>query len=216
MTMTVLLADDHQIFRDGLRPLLTAQPDIEVVAEAETGPEALELARQHVPDIAILDISMPDMTGLEVARHLADELPAIRVIFLSMHSDRRYVIEALRTGARGYLLKDAGFDELLAAVRSVCDGHVYLGAAVNEQVIRDYLSLADPADSTALAPLSSREREVLKLLAEGLATKQIADRLAISIKTVETHRKSIMDKLEIRSVAELTKMAIREGLTPLD
>jgi len=216
MAVTILLADDHRIFRDGLRPLLEAQDDLEVVAEAETGPDALEAARTHRPDVAVLDISMPGMTGLEVARRLAVDAPSVRVVFLSMHSDRRYVVEALRSGARGYLLKDAGFDELLAAVRAVAEDHVYLGHTVREQVIRDYIHIADVEESPVLAALSTREREVLKLLAEGLGTKQIAERLAISAKTVETHRKGVMDKLEIRSVAELTRLAIREGLTPLD
>ena len=216
MTVRLLLADDHRIFRDGLRPLLAAHADLQVVAEAEDGEEALRLCLQHRPDVAVLDISMPGLNGLEVARCLAREAPEVRVIFLSMHSDRRYVLEALRVGAKGYLLKDAGFDELLSAVRAVHDGHVFLGDAVNEQVLRDYLSLAETGGDGALAPLSPREREVLKLLAEGGSTKEIAHELSVSVKTVETHRKAVMDKLEIRSIAELTKYAIREGLTALD
>ena len=216
MTVRLLLADDHRIFRDGLRPLLAAHADLQVVAEAEDGEEALRLCLQHRPDVAVLDISMPGLNGLEVARRLAREAPEVRVIFLSMHSDRRYVLEALRVGAKGYLLKDAGFDELLSAVRAVHDGHVFLGDAVNEQVLRDYLSLAETGGDGALAPLSPREREVLKLLAEGGSTKEIAHELSVSVKTVETHRKAVMDKLEIRSIAELTKYAIREGLTALD
>ena len=216
MTVTVLLADDHRIFRDGLRPLLAAQPDLEVVAEAEDGLEALRLARELEPTVAVLDISMPGLNGLEVTRRLAREAPAVRTVILSMHSDRRFVLEALRAGARGYLLKDAGFEELLVAIREVCEDRIHLGAAVSEQVIRDYVSLADAEEGSAFALLSAREREVLQLLAEGLATKEIADRLNLSVKTVESHRKAVMDKLEIRSIAELTKYAIREGLTPLD
>lgn len=216
MSVTILLADDHRIFRAGLRPLLAAQPDLEVVAEADDGLRALELARELKPDVAVLDITMPGLNGLEVARHLAQEAPEVKVIILSMHSDRRYVLEALRAGARGYLLKDAGFEELLMAIRAVVAGRVHLGAAVGEQVVRDYVQMADTNDRGVFALLSGREREVLQLLAEGLATKEIADRLALSVKTVESHRKAVMDKLAIRSIAELTKFAIREGLTPLD
>lgn len=216
MTVTILLADDHRIFRDGLRPLLAAQPEFAVVAEAEDGLEALRLALELEPTVAVLDISMPGLSGIEVARRLAHEAPGVRTIILSMHSDRRFVLEALRAGARGYLLKDTGFTELVTAIRAVCAGRIHLGADISEQVIRDYLTLADTGPGGALAVLSGREREVLQLLAEGLATKEIADRLHLSGKTVESHRKAVMDKLEIRSIAELTKFAIREGLTPLD
>ena len=213
---TILLADDHRIFRAGLRPLLAAQPDLVVVGEADDGLAALALARELRPDVAVLDITMPGLNGLEVTRHLAAEAPAVRVIILSMHSDRRYVLEALRAGARGYLLKDSGFEELLVAIRAVRDGSVHLGAAVGEQVIRDYVDAARGDTGGAFALLSGREREVLQLLAEGLATTEVADRLSLSVKPVESHRKSLMDTLDIHRIAELTKYAIREGLTPLD
>lgn len=213
---TILLADDHRIFRDGLRPLLARQDGLEVVAEAEDGLRALELCVQHRPDVAILDISMPGLNGIEVARRLRDEAPEVKPIMLSMHSDRRFVLEALRSGARGYLLKDTGIRELIAAIGEVCAGRIHLGAAVSEQVIRDYVSLADVDEGSVFSVLSAREREVLQMLAEGLATKEIADRLNLSAKTIESHRKAVMDKLEIRSIAELTKYAIREGLTALD
>ncbi len=213
---TILLADDHRIFRDGLRPLLAAQDDLEVVAEAEDGLQALELCLQHRPDVAVLDISMPGMNGIEVARRLKIEAPEVRPLVLSMHSNRRFVLEALRAGARGYLLKDAGIRDLIAAVREVCAGQIHLSAAVGEQVIRDYVALADADEGSVFSVLSAREREVLQMLAEGLATKEIAGRLNLSVKTVESHRKAVMDKLEIRNIAELTKYAIREGLTALD
>jgi DNA-binding NarL/FixJ family response regulator len=219
MSTTILLADDHRIFRDGLRPLLAAQDDITVVGEAADGREALRLARELRPDVAVLDISMPGLNGIDVTRLLGREAPSVKVIILSMHSDRRFVREALRAGARGYLLKDAGITDLLTAVRSVVAGQTYLCAAVNEQVIREYVHQANRADSeadSAFALLSPRECEVLQLLAEGLATKEIAGRLNLSVKTIESHRKAVMDKLELRSVAELTKYAIREGLTPLE
>jgi DNA-binding NarL/FixJ family response regulator len=215
VSTTILLADDHRIFRDGLRPLLAAHEDLEVVAEAEDGLEALRLAHELKPDIAVLDISMPGLNGIEVARRMSQESPTVKTIILSMHSDRRFVLEALRAGARGYLLKDGGILELITAVRAVCDGQVHLCASVSEQVIRDYVSLADADEGSAFALLSAREREVLQLLTEGLATKEVAAKLNLSVKTVESHRKAVMDKLEIRSIAELTKYAIREGLTPL-
>lgn len=216
MSITILLADDHRIFRDGLRPLLTAEDDLAVVAEADNGLDALQLARDIAPDVAVLDISMPGLNGIEVARRLSEELPAVKTIILSMHSDRRFVLAALRAGARGYLLKDTGFEELLTAVRNVYSGQIHLCAAVSEQVVRDYISVARDDEGCAFGLLSAREREVLQMLSEGLATKEVANRLNLSAKTVESHRKSVMDKLEIHSIAELTRYAIREGLTPLD
>ncbi|MEZ4649268.1 MAG: response regulator transcription factor [Candidatus Eisenbacteria bacterium] len=214
--ITILLADDHKIFRDGLRPLLAAEPDMEVIAEAENGRDALRLATEHQPTVAVLDISMPEMSGLEVTRSLAQRAPDVHTIILSMHSDRRFVVEALRAGARGYLLKDSGFEELVHAIRSVVDGGVHLGSAVSEQVVQDYVALAREGEPTGARSLSAREREVLQLLADGLATKEVADRLHLSVKTVESHRKALMDKLEIHSIAELTKYAIRAGLTAID
>jgi DNA-binding NarL/FixJ family response regulator len=216
MTTRVVLADDHRIFRDGLRPLLSAHTDVEVVGEAEDGLAALALCQELRPDVAVLDVSMPGINGIEVARRLAQEADPPRVIMLSMHSDRRFVLEALRAGARGYVLKDAGFEELLHAVLAVREGRIHLSDAVGEQVVRDYMNLAQAEQGSVFAVLSAREREVLQLLAEGRPTKQIADHLHLSVKTVESHRKAVMDKLEIRSIAELTKYAIREGLTPLD
>jgi DNA-binding NarL/FixJ family response regulator len=216
MSARVLLADDHRIFRDGLRPLMSRHEEFEVVAEAEDGLTALELCAEHKPDLAILDISMPGMNGIEVTCRLQRDFPDIRVIILSMHSDRRFVLEALKAGARGYALKDAGFDDLLKGARAVMAGQTFLSQEVSEQVIRDYVAVADGEPAGAFSVLSGREREVLQLLAEGQSTKEIAVRLNLSAKTVESHRKAVMDKLEIRSIAELTKYAIREGLTPLD
>jgi DNA-binding NarL/FixJ family response regulator len=213
---TILLADDHRIFRDGLRPLLSAQPELQVVAEAEDGLEALRLGRERQPDIAVLDISMPGLNGIEVARRLAIEAPRVQSIVLSMHNDRRFVLEALRAGARGYLLKDDGILELLEAIRTVRSGETYLCAAVAQQVIQEFVSLADADQSSVFTRLSPRELEVLQMLAEGGSTKEIAARLTLSVKTVESHRKAVMDKLDIHNIAQLTKFAIREGLTRLD
>ena len=216
MTTRILLADDHRIFREGLKPLLSGRDDLEVVAEAEDGLAVPGLVHDHEVDLVVLDISMPGLNGIEVTRRLAREAPGVAVIVLSMHSDRRFVLEALRAGARGYLLKDGGFAELIEAIGAVLGGRIFLSAAVGDQVVRDYIALADAEQGSAFSVLSAREREVLQLLAEGLSTKEIADRLNLSAKTVESHRKAVMDKLEIRSIAELTKYAIREGLTPLD
>lgn len=216
MTRSVLLADDHKIFRDGLRPLLAADGEFVIAGEADNGFDALELCRSLNPDLAVLDISMPGLNGIEVTRRLRHEAPEVKVIILSMHSDRRFVLEALKAGARGYVLKDAGFNELLAGALAVCEGRIFLGTAVNEQVIRDYIGVADTESSSVFSLLSAREREVLQMLAEGLSTKDIADRLNLSGKTVDSHRKAVMDKLDIHSLAELTRYAIREGLTPLD
>ncbi|MBU2499882.1 response regulator transcription factor [bacterium] len=216
MTIRLLLADDHRIFRDGLRPLLDGRNDLEIVGEADNGLAALELCRSSRPDVAVLDISMPGMNGIEVTRTLARELPDVRVIILSMHSDRRFVQEALRAGARGYVLKDAGFDELLAGVLAVAAGRYHLDAGIGEQVVRDYLDLVEADSGSVFGVLSAREREVLQMLAEGRSTKEIAADLHLSAKTVESHRKAVMDKLDIHSIAELTKYAIRQGLTQLD
>lgn len=216
MTVRVLLADDHRIFRDGLRSLLAAHESVDVVGEADNGLDALARCQELAPDVVVLDISMPGLNGIEVCRRLQQELPATRVIILSMHSDRRFVQEALRAGARGYVLKDAGFAELAAGVLAVAEGRLHLGADIGDQVLQDYLQRVGDDQAGAFSVLSAREREVLQMLAEGLSTKEIAARLTLSAKTVESHRKAVMDKLEIRSVAELTRYAIREGLTPLD
>ncbi len=216
MSVEIVVADDHQIFRDGLRALLETRSDFEVVGEAQDGLEAVDLVSRLSPDILILDLAMPGLHGIEVARRLHESNPSTLIIVLSMHNDRRYVIEALRAGAVAYVLKEAGFSELIDVIKEVQAGHLYLSPMVSVAVIKDYIRLAEVDEGSAFALLSPREREVLQLLAEGRATKEIAGELHLSVKTVESHRKQIMDKLEIHSVAELTKYAIREGLTPLD
>jgi DNA-binding NarL/FixJ family response regulator len=216
VSVKIVVADDHQIFRDGLRALLETRSDFEVVGEAQDGLEAVDLVSRLSPDILILDLAMPGLHGIEVARSLHESNPSTLIIVLSMHNDRRYVIEALRAGAVAYVLKEAGFSELIGVIKEVQAGHLYLSPMVSVAVIQDYIRLAEVDEGSAFALLSAREREVLQLLAEGRATKEIAGDLHLSVKTVESHRKQIMDKLEIHSVAELTKYAIREGLTPLD
>lgn len=216
MSIRILLVDDHKMFRDGLRALLAARPDFAVAGEADDGLAAVDLALKLRPEIVILDLAMPRLHGIEVVRRLAEQLPQTRVIILSMHSDRRYVVEALRAGAAAYVLKEAGFAELADVIDDVLAGRLYLSPAVAEQVIRDYVRLADPQEGSALSVLSGREREVMQLIADGRSTKEIAGDLHLSVKTVESHRKQIMDKLGLHSVAELTKYAVREGLSPLE
>ncbi len=212
----MLLADDHKLFRDGLRSMLDGHKGIEIVAEASDGIAVTKLAGELHPDIILMDVSMPDLNGIEATRKISAEHPTIKIIMLSMHSDRRYITEALRAGARGYLLKDSAFDEVLTAIRDCSSGKIYLSSRIADIVINDYINLARNADSSAFAILSAREREVLQLLAEGKSTKEIASQLKVSAKTIESHRKQVMDKLNLHSVAELTKYAIREGLTQLN
>jgi DNA-binding NarL/FixJ family response regulator len=213
--LRIVIADDHRLFLIGLRQFLRKQPGIQVVGEAATGLGAVAAAAKHRPDILLLDISMPELNGIEATRRVAEETPDTRVIILSMHADRRYVTEALRAGARGYLLKNCPPEEVLKAIRKVAGGQFHLTEGIEQAVAAAVQSSAPGADSP-FGVLSSREREVLQLLAEGKSTKQIGDLLHVSAKTVETHRQHIMEKLALRTVAELTRYAIREGLTPLE
>ena len=216
MSIKILLADDHRIMRSGLRSLLDKEPDMEVVAEAENGRMTVQLARKLSPDVVIMDISMPDLNGIEASRQILSEAPDVKVVALSMHSDEQFVVEMLDAGASGYLLKDCALGELCLAIRAVVANQNYLSPGIASIVIKDYrreLSRAEPPSSPVLTP---REREVLQLVAEGNSSKKIASLLYISVKTVEAHRHQIMDKLNIHSVAELTKYAIRKGITSLD
>jgi DNA-binding NarL/FixJ family response regulator len=214
-TVKILIADDHQILREGLKSLLEKQPGFAVVAEAEDGFSAIDGVKKHKPDIAILDIGMPDLNGIEVTRKIRSETAETRVIALSMHADRRFVMGVLEAGAKGYLLKDSAFAELVTAVTAVAKGKTYLSPSIAETVVKSSLEKSDREEQGSSVLLSGREREVLQLVAEGKSTKEIAFKLFVSTKTVETHRKQIMDKLNIRTVAGLTKYAIREGLTSL-
>lgn len=216
MSIKIVLADDHKIMREGLKALLERQEDIQVVAEAENGLEAVRLAQKLKPDLVIMDIGMPGLNGIEATRQIVNEVPDVKVVALSMHSDRRYVIEMLKVGASGYLLKDSASEELTSAIRTVAARQPYLSPKITDVVIKDYLSTLSKGEATAFTVLTAREREVLQLIAEGKTTKQIAMALHVSVKTVETHRQQMMEKLNIRSVAELTKYAIREGLTSLE
>lgn len=215
MSVRILLADDHQVFRQGLRNLLEQESGLTVAAEANNGRDAVRLAHELRPDVVLLDVSMPDLGGIEAARRILAAVPEIRVIGLSMHSNRAFVQEMLRAGASGYVLKECAFEEVVTAIRQVLRGHLHLCPKLSTDILRAFVRSETPAPSSAFVRLTGREREVLQLLAEGSSTKEIAVALKVSPKTVETFRQQIMRKLELRSVAELTKYAVREGLTSL-
>jgi DNA-binding NarL/FixJ family response regulator len=215
MTIRIILADDHKIMREGLRALLEKQEDFEVAAEAENGLDAVQLAKKLRPHIVIMDIGMPGLNGIEATRQVTADVLTTKVIALSMHSDKRFVIEMLKAGVSAYLLKDSASEELVSAIRTVLAGKPYLSPQITDVVLKDYLSTLSKEEPSAFTLLTPREREVLQLIAEGRTTKQIATALFVSVKTVDTHRQQLMEKLDLRSVAELTKYAIREGLTSL-
>ncbi len=215
MPTKILLADDHQIVREGLHSLFEKEADLEVVGEAENGRQAVRMARDLKPDVVVMDVAMPELNGIEAMRQILAELPAAKVLALSMHSNKHYVIEALKAGASGYLLKDGAFDELVQAIRAVIANRSYLSPEITGAVIDDVVHHQPPEPRPA-PRLSSREREVLQLLAEGKTSQQIARRLFVSRKTVDTHRQHIMKKLDLYSVAELTKYAVRKGLTSIE
>jgi DNA-binding NarL/FixJ family response regulator len=212
----VLVAEDHRIVREGLRTLLEKQGNIQVVAEAENGRQALQLARRLKPDIIIMDITMPELNGIDATRLILHEEPQMRVIALSMHSDRHFVDGMLRAGVSGYLLKDCASEELVQCIKTVTSGRIYLSPAVTPMIVQQFIQPTRNDALAAGAELTTREREVLQMIAEGRNTRDIADSLFISVKTVETHRKNIMDKTELHSLAELVKLAIRLGLTSAD
>ena len=215
MDLTVLIADDHAIFREGLRGLLEREPGMTVVGEATNGVEAVQKARELHPGVIVMDISMPDMNGIEATRKIVAEHDDIRVLALSMESDRRFIVEVLEAGATGYILKDAFFEELANAIRTVANGETYLGPRITELIIKDYIQRIPDGLPLTHESLTHRERMLLQLIADGKNTKEIAGEFGISIKTVEVHRQNIMKKLDLYSIAELTKYAVREGLTSI-
>ena len=228
-TIRILLADDHTLFRAGIRILLEKLNDVQVIAEAGDGREALSLVKAHQPHVVLMDIGMAGLNGLEATARIAKEFPFVRVIILSMHLNEEYVLQALRAGASGYLLKDAAPTELQMALTAVTGGEIYLSPAVSKKVVDDYLrrvsgepSLAEPAspgqtvEDRPFDILTPRQREVLQLIAEGKTTKEIAQILQISVKTVEMHRTQLMDRLDIRDIAGLVRYAIRAGLVMPD
>lgn len=204
----ILLADDHSVVRQGFSAILQGQEDMEVIGEAVNGREAIEKARALNPDVIVMDVAMPELNGIEATRRIQEEAPRSRVLALSMHKDAVYVREILRAGARGYLLKDAIDTDFIGAVRAVARGEGFISPAVSEAVLSDYRRhVTNPIDL-----LSSREREVLQMIAEGLINKEIATRLNLSVYTVEAHRGRLMDKLNLHSTSELVRFALRNGL----
>jgi len=219
----VMLADDHKLVRGGLSALLKGIGGVEVVAEANDGREAIQLCESHQPDIILMDIAMTGMNGLEATSRISKEFPQVRVIILSMHTSEEYVLKALRAGAAGYLLKDAGISELELAITAVAQGETYLSPPVSKHVITDYVRRVgleqdsdEMVDRPAIQRLTFRQREILQLIAEGNSTQEIANLLSISVKTVETHRMQLMERLDIHDVVGLVRFAIRVGLVSIE
>jgi DNA-binding NarL/FixJ family response regulator len=215
MSIRILLADDHKIFREGMRGLLEKEADMLVIGEASNGKDTVRLAQELHPDVVVMDITMPDLNGIDATSQVKKKAPHTKVLCLSMHSERNFVLAMFKAGAAGYLLKNCAFDELTRAIYAVFSNKMYVSPQITHHVIDESLAQA-AAKKVSSMVLTPREREVLQLIAEGKSTKQIADRLHRGVKTIETHRRRIMQKLDIRSVAELTKYAISEGLTSLD
>lgn len=214
--MRILIADDHGIVRQGLKSLIDKQPEMEVIAEAEDGRVALEMTKELSPDIVIMDISMPELNGTEAIRLINRDCRDVKTIALSMHADKQIVREVLEAGASAYVLKSYLFDELIRALETVAQGRLYLSPQITNVVIDDYVRKSDKTKPAEIPKLTSRERQIIQLVAEGKTIKQIARVLHISPKTADANRRQIMNKLNMSSVAELTKYAIREGLTSLD
>lgn len=211
----ILLVDDHKIVRAGLKAVIADHSAMEVVAEAGDGRTAVELAAEVSPDVIIMDISMPGLNGTEATRRILEANPGARVIALSMHLERPIVLQMLGAGAKGYLLKDSADDEVIDAILAVVKNMTYLSPRISSMVMKDYAERVSKKELSSISLLSSREREVLQLLAEGKKTKDIAALLHVSIKTAEFYRQQIMEKLDVHTIAELTKLAVREGLTSL-
>jgi len=216
MKIRVLLVDDHRMLREGLRSLLAEVPDIEVVGEASDGREAVDLVRTLLPHVVVMDVGMPELNGVDATRRIRTEYPRVKVIALSTHTDRRYVHHMLEAGATGYVLKISAHEDILRAIRAASAGKTYLSPEIAGAVVERSTSAHDGSGISAYSSLGPREREVLQLVAEGKTSGETAKQMHISIKTVETHRRNIVQKLGLHGTAELTKYAIREGLTSLE
>jgi DNA-binding NarL/FixJ family response regulator len=216
MGIRIVLADDHRIVRDGLCALLAREKDIELIGQADDGLGAVRLARELRPDIVVTDVSMPGLNGVEATRRIRADEPSVRVLCLSVHAESRMVLAVLEAGASGYVLKDCSYDELALAIRKAMADQIHLSAELVGLVVKEVRSRGQPQLAGGTAALTPREREMVQLLSEGLSTQQIADRLHVSIKTVATHREHVMQKLDISSLAELTRYALCEGLSSLD
>jgi DNA-binding NarL/FixJ family response regulator len=221
MTIRVLLADDHRIVRDGLTLLIEREPDLDLVGTAEDGPGMVRAVRQQAPDVLVTDISMPGLNGIDAVRRLRADMPQVAVLCLSVHDEDRLVLAMIDAGASGYVLKDASFEELAQAIRQVAAGRIYISPALSGVMVREVRSrkhgAAGAAGATAtVATLTPRERELVQLFSEGYTTNEIAERLHVSPKTVATHRENVLHKLQLHGVAELTRYALREGLSSLE
>jgi DNA-binding NarL/FixJ family response regulator len=214
MTIKVLIADDHQLFREGLVNLLASAPDIEVIAQAKDGKDAIEKTYQLKPDVVLIDIGMPQMNGIDATRQLKKEMPEIKIIAVSMHSDRQYVKGILEAGADGYLLKNCTYHQLTDAIQSVFSGKKILSDDITDLVIKGYLEPAE-VENDGFADLSEREVEILQLYAEGKSTREISEKLFISVKTVGTHKQHILEKLNLKNNADIIKFALKKGMIHL-
>jgi DNA-binding NarL/FixJ family response regulator len=212
----IVLADDHRLVREGLRALLSRDPAFELLGQAEDGLEAIRLVTQLQPDVLVTDLSMPGLNGIEAIRRVRAELPSVRVLCLSVHDEDRMVLAGIDAGAAGYVLKDSSYDDLALAIRKVMQGQIFVSPGLVGVFVEGYRSRGAATPSTAFSQLTAREREIVQLLSEGHSTNEIAEQLHLSPKTVATHRENVQHKLNIESIAELTRYAIREGLSPLD
>ncbi len=211
----ILIADDHKILRQGIRSLLASQLDIEVIGETSDGPETLKETFRLKPDVVLMDIGMPNLNGFEATRQIKKKLPEVKILILTMYRDDEYVLQALHSGASGYVLKDVAVEELVSAIRAVYNNQYYLCPSISRSVIEASLGKTERAEKEPYTLLTSREREILQLIAEGYTNKEVAAKLFISAKTVDAHRSHIMEKLDIHEVAQLVKYAIRKGITDL-
>jgi DNA-binding NarL/FixJ family response regulator len=215
MALKIIVADDHALLREALCIKLNNNPDFEVTAQAGNGREAVELAKKHTPDVVIMDVSMPDLNGIEASRRISENNPNIKIIALSMYSEQKFVINMLKAGALGYLNKACRFEELLEAIKVVISGEIYLDRSIGTKIVKNYLSTVSQEGDDNSESLTSREREVLQMVTEGKSSKEIAFKLGIEEHTIVKHRQNIMNKLDIRDIPGLTKYAIREGIISL-
>ena len=217
MSIRLLIADDHKIMREGLKSLVEKESDITVVGEAETGAMAVSMAQKLAPNIVVIDIAMPDLNGIDAARKIVKTNRNVKIVALSAHADQHFIREMMTAGASAYILKDTAYEELIRAIREVMKGKKYLSPDIARGVLDTYVKLSKSmSENPAFVVLTAREREVLQMIAEGKSTKEIAGDVEVSVKTIETHRRNIMEKLDLHSIAELTKYAIREGVTSVN
>ncbi len=215
MAVKIIVADDHALMREALCSKLDGKPDLNVIAQANNGREAIELCQKHIPDVMFMDVSMPDLNGVEATRRIHENNPNIKIVALSMHSDNKFVMDMLKAGASGYLLKACRFEELLDAIHIIMSGEIYLDRGISTKVIKDHIRTMSNQETGESENLTSREREVLQMVVEGKSSKEIAFKLSIEEHTIVKHRQNIMKKLDIRDIPGLTKYAIRRGIISL-